>query len=263
MTIAVAYKWAPEAQEASVDAAGRVDFSRAKDKISDYDAVAIQVGRRLADATGQALVGVTVSGPQAGQPVATKAALARGLDSVLVLAEEGLDRIGPSATASLLAGLVRQLDDVSLVLAGDSSTDVGARMTATLLAGRLGWACLTDVEQLDWSGSDWSITRTQTWGVETFKVTGPAVLALSPTAAAVKAPGMKDILAAGKKPVRPVALTDLGLERPDQGETRATARLTGPSRQGVVIDVSDPDAAAAVLVAALRQSGLLVEGSQE
>ncbi|MDR1213778.1 MAG: electron transfer flavoprotein beta subunit/FixA family protein [Propionibacteriaceae bacterium] len=260
MTIAVIYKWAPDAQEASVDTAGRVDFSRAKAQISDYDAVAIQVGRQLADATGQGLVGLTVSGPAGGQPAATKAALARGLDSVLVLADDGLDRLGPSAAASLLAGLVGQLDEVGLVLAGDSSIDVGARMTPALLAGQLGWACLTDVERLDGSASQWSAQRTQPWGVETLSLTGPAVVALSPTAAPLKAPGMKDILAAGKKPVRLVGLAELGLTEPAAGQLKATAHLTGPSRQGVVIDVSDPDAAAQALVAALGQAGLLIEG---
>ena len=60
MTIAVAYKYAANPQDASVGSDGLIDWSRAKEAVSDYDPVAIQVGRQLADAAGTELVGITV-----------------------------------------------------------------------------------------------------------------------------------------------------------------------------------------------------------
>ena len=44
MTVAVAYKWAGDSQEAVVRADGSIDFGRAKAVVSDHDAVAITLG---------------------------------------------------------------------------------------------------------------------------------------------------------------------------------------------------------------------------
>ena len=52
MTVVVAYKYAANPQDASVGADGVVDWSRAKSAVSEYDPVAIQLGRNLADAVG-------------------------------------------------------------------------------------------------------------------------------------------------------------------------------------------------------------------
>ena len=48
MTIAVAYKWAADPQEAQVGEDGTVDWSRAKPGVAEYDAVAVEAARLLA-----------------------------------------------------------------------------------------------------------------------------------------------------------------------------------------------------------------------
>ena len=52
MSVVVAYKFAPNPQNASVSADGAVDWSRAKEAISEYDPVAMTVARTMADAEG-------------------------------------------------------------------------------------------------------------------------------------------------------------------------------------------------------------------
>ena len=59
MKIVVAYKWAPNPQDASVGVDGVVDWSRAKSGVSEYDPVAIELARRLAAATGGEVIGLT------------------------------------------------------------------------------------------------------------------------------------------------------------------------------------------------------------
>lgn len=58
MSVAVAYKWAGDSQEAVVTPDGSIDFSRAKAVVSEYDAVAIALGRRIADDLGTELIGL-------------------------------------------------------------------------------------------------------------------------------------------------------------------------------------------------------------
>ena len=86
----------------------------------------------------------------------------------------------------------------------------------------------------------------------------PEVLAASADAAVPHIPGMKELLAASKKPVDQLELTAL-----DVPARSAVMTVTGRARperkahKGQLIDTSDPAAAAAELVTALRAAGAL------
>ena len=95
-------------------------------------------------------------------------------------------------------------------------------------------------------------------GTQVLEISGPAVLAASTDAAVPRVPGMRDILAAGKKPVE--TLDVAGLDVPAGGTTvtvTSTSRPDLKARKGQMIDTKDPAAAAAELVTALRGAGVL------
>ena len=265
MKIAVAYKWSGDPQDATVGADGTVDLSRAKPVVSDYDAVAIAVGRKLADATGAELVGLCVGGAAAATPIATKSALARGFDRVVVATDKDLATAGSTRIAATLAALVRRVGDVSLVLTGDSSIDVGAKMVPTVLGGLLAWPTLTDVAGIALDGDAVAVSRTLAEGQQELRLHHPAVLAVATDAAQAKAPGMKDVLAAGKKPAEILPAASLDAVAVTDGEVRSAAPLAGPARKCIRIDGSDPQSAARELVLALRADGVLTgtTGAQE
>src|SRR5664279_6579354 len=143
MKIVVAYKWAPNPQDASVGVDGIVDWSRAKSGISEYDPVAIELARRLADATGGEVIGLTAGPTRVDASLARKAALSRGFDRAVIVADDALEGAGTTELAAVLAAAVRHIGEVDLVIAGDSSVDVGARMVPAVLAGQLGWPART------------------------------------------------------------------------------------------------------------------------
>src|SRR4029079_7232584 len=133
------YKWTCDPEEATVRPDGTVDWGLAKPGLSAYDPVAIEVARQLADHAGGALTGVTVGGKGVAAPLASKAALGRGLDRVVIVEDESLAGAGGSELAAVLAEVIRHIGDVDLVVTGDSSVDVAAKMVPTVLAGELGW----------------------------------------------------------------------------------------------------------------------------
>src|ERR1022692_3818710 len=139
MRIVVAYNWAPDPQEAAVGADGGVDWSRAKPGISDYDPVAVEVARRLAEATSGELIGLTAGAKGVGASIACKTALSRGLDRVVVFEDDSLKGAGTAGLAAVLAGAVRHIGDVDVVITGDSSVDVAGKMVPTVLAGQRAW----------------------------------------------------------------------------------------------------------------------------
>jgi len=80
LKIVVAYKRAPNPQDATVDAAGVVDWNRAEPGLSKYDPVAGELARCLADCTGGEVIGLTAGTRSVGASLARKAALSRGFD---------------------------------------------------------------------------------------------------------------------------------------------------------------------------------------
>lgn len=258
MKIVVAYKWAPNPQDADVRPDGSVDWSRAKSAVSEYDPVAFELARRLADATGGEVVGLTVGAASIDTPLARKAALSRGLDRLVMVADDALAGVDGTRLAAVLAAAVRAIGDVDMVLAGDSSVDVAEGQVAMTLAGELGWLGLNAVSSVTAGDGGVVVERDLPSGVATLAVTGPVVLAASSDAVVARVPGMKDILGAAKKPVELMALADLAVPAAEVAlVTLATAKPDAGARQGVVLDGADPAAAVAQLVGALRQARAL------
>jgi len=258
MKIVVAYKWTRDPEEATARPDGTVDWSRAKPGLSAYDPVAIEVARQLAAETGAELIGVTVGDKGVGTPLACKAALGRGLDRVVIVEDGSLADAGRSELAAVLAEVIRHIGDVDLVVTGDSSMDVAAKMVPTVLAGELGWPAVAEVTSVTGKAGQLRVEREVPGGAQVLEISGPAVLATSADAAAPRVPGMKDLLAAGKKPVEHLDLA--ALKVPPQNAVMTVTGRALPERKvrkGQLIDTADPAAAADELVTALRQAGAL------
>jgi len=258
MRIVVAYKWTCDPEEATVRADGTVDWSRAKPGLSTYDPVAMELARRLAEETGAELIGATVGAKGVGAPIASKAALGRGLDRVVIVEDESLREAGRSELAAVVAEAIRHIGDVDLVITGDSSVDVAAKMVPTVLAGELGWPAVAEVTAVTGQDGTLRVERAIPGGVQVLEISGPAVLAASADAAVPRVPGMKELLAAAKKPVELLDLTALKVP-PGSAVMTVTgrARPERKARKGQLINTADPAAAAAELVAALRAAGAL------
>jgi len=244
-----------------VGADGVVDWGRAKSGISEYDPVAIELARRLGEATGGEVIALT-AGPRAvDASMARKAALSRGFDRAVIVGDDVLLGAGTTELAAVLAAAVRHIGGVDVVITGDSSVDVGAKMVPAVLAGQLGWpavAEVTAVSSSDPAAGRLRVERAIAGGTQVLEITGPVVLAASTDAAVPRVPGMRDILAAGKKPVESLAVSELEVAAGGASVTvTATSRPDLKARKGQLIETADPAAAAAELVAALRADGVL------
>lgn len=259
MKIVVAYKWTCNPQDATVSSDGTIDWSRAKPAISEYDPDAIELARTLADETDAQLIGLTVGPSEVASTMARKAVLARGLDSLVVVADDTLRDQGSTEVAGVIAAAVRHIGDVDVLITGDASVDVGGRVVPALVGGFLGWPVLAEVESVAMEADLLRIQRTVPAGRQTLTARGPAVLAIAPGAAIPRVPGMKEILAGGRKPTEVVELAALEspTTTPAPFTVRSTAKPDGTGRKVRMIAESDPTAAAIELVAALRSGGAL------
>lgn len=202
MKVAVAIKVVPDDQDIQIAADGSLDFSRAHQTISVYDLNAIEAAVQLASSVGDSSVtAVTVGGPKIDDSKLKKNILARGVDNLVMALGDSAANLDAHATAAALVSLVERSGGFDIVICGDGSADNYARQVDVQLGCALGWPSVSGVVSIESKGSAFLLKRVLEDEVETVEVEAPAVVSVLPDIALPRIPGMKDILAAGKKPM--------------------------------------------------------------
>ncbi|AJC69300.1 electron transfer flavoprotein subunit alpha [Trueperella pyogenes TP8] len=253
MSVIVAYKYAGNPQDAKVNSDGVVDWARVKKSVSEYDPVAVELAKELAAEDGGEVVGISVGGADLASSLAKKNALSKGLDRALVVADDVTGEWSNTRTALALAELVKKVADAKVVFTGDASVDEGAGVMGPLLAGALGWPCLLEVLSVEVVGDGLKIRQRTESGTRTVETAGPIVLGVATDAVEVKAASMKEILAAGKKPLDTVALTDVAV-----ADVERNVRLARqPEMSARKKTIFEGEGAPAQLIDALKADGIL------
>ncbi|MFR3481753.1 MAG: putative electron transfer flavoprotein FixA [Eggerthella lenta] len=252
MNIVAAFKVVPDDQDIQVSADGTLDYSKAKNTVSAYDLNAIEAAAQLAAANeGSNVVAVTVGGADIDDSKLKKNVLARGVDELYMTADDACKGLDARATAVALAELVSKVGDFDVVLCGDGSADNYAQQVDVQLAAKLGLPVVTAATKITAKDGALEVERTLEDVVEVVEVPLPAVVSVAPDIALPRIPGMKDILAAGKKPSSVNAASDVAAAVVDVVETKAPQQA---ERKMEMLDASvdgDLEKFAAALKAAL------------
>ena len=202
MNIVAAFKVVPDDQDIQVSADGTLDYSKAKNTVSAYDLNAIEAAVQLASAHEDSkVVCVSVADAKADDSKLKKGILARGVDELVMIADDACADLDAHATAAMLARLVDGLDAADLIVCGDGSADNYAQQVDVQLADALDLPVVTAVSAVSVEGAVATCDRMLETQLQTVQVDLPAVISVVPDIALPRIPGMKDILAAGKKPM--------------------------------------------------------------
>lgn len=252
MNIAVCFKVVPDDQDIQVAADRTLDYSKAKGIVSTYDLNALEAAAQVAAAAGDSkVVAVTVGPASIDDSKLKKNVLARGADELCMIADDACAGLDAYATAEALAAALAKAGEFDLVLCGDGSADDYAQQVDVQLAARLGLPVVNAAVKIEVEGASALVERVLEDVVETVRVPLPAVVSVTPDVALPRIPGMKDILAAGKKPMN-VAVADAA-----PAPTLETVSCLAPeqaSRKLEIVDAADEGAIekiAAALKAAL------------
>ena len=252
MNIVAAFKVVPDDQDIQVSADGTLDYSKAKNTVSAYDLNAIEAAAQLAAANeGSNVVAVTVGGADIDDSKLKKNVLARGVDELYMTADDACKGLDARATAVALAELVSKVGAFDVILCGDGSADNYAQQVDVQLAAKLGLPVVTAATKITAKDGALEVERTLEDVVEVVEVPLPAVVSVAPDIALPRIPGMKDILAAGKKPSSVNAASDVAAAVVDVVETKAPQQA---ERKMEMLDASvdgDLEKFAAALKAAL------------
>ena len=240
--VVVVYKWARDPEDAAVRADGTIDWRGAKMTAGEDDPAVLEVGRAIAGAAS-AVVGLTI-----GDGDATWA-LARGVEQA-VSVPDAVTSADEASTAAILAAAIRSIGADAVVI-GDAEAYPGVAPT---IAGLLGWPVLLGVTGATAEAGRVHASRRVGAIDQSLSLPLPAILGVAAAGAEKQQPGMKEVLAARKRPVTAQAIAALGVAPRAPLEARGNrVPETGNAR----IFEGDPEAAAAGLVAALRADGVL------
>lgn len=206
MQVLAAVKIVPDDQDIQVAADGSLDFSKARPVASEYDLNALEVAAQLAAATDGSAVAITAGPASIDESKTKKNVLARGIDELYMIADDACADMDAHQTAQVLAQLIEQFPAYDLVICGDGSADMYAKQTGAQLAAVLGLPYLSSAIALEEKDGKLEAKRKIEDEIEILEVPLPAVVSVLPEAATPRICGMKDILAAGKKPMNSVTL---------------------------------------------------------
>ena len=130
--------------------------------------------------------------------------------------------------------------DFDLILFGSESTDARMSVIPAMVAERLDLAQVTFAQKVEVVGTTLTAQRVTDYGFDTLSASLPAVVSVVEKINEPRYPSFKGIMAAKKKPVDILSVTDLGLENAVVGAGAAWS---------VVADFADrPPKAAGVVV---------------
>lgn len=203
------FKWVVDEAYIKPSSSGKIDLEWAEYKLSDYDRNAIEEAVRLQETYGGSVTAVTVASSDATKGI--KDALSRGPEKAYFINDDQFENLEPSQTSAILAQVIGKLD-YDLIICGEGSSDMYSQQVGPRLAEKLSIPCIAFVKQLSIEGNRIIAERKTDDGLEVISAPLPALITVLPDINSPRVPGLKDTLAASKKPVIEIGLEDLGSE---------------------------------------------------
>ena len=250
MKIVVAVKVVADDQDIFVADDRTLDYSKAHQVISSYDKNAIEAAAQLAAAKDGTVTVISAATSKATDAKLKKDILSRGVDELIMVTDDALATADSFATAQVLKGIVEEkVSDYDLIITGDGSADFYAGQVNVQLAAALGVPTINEVTSITAEGDKVVVERTLEEEVEEIEVPFPAVVAVSPSIGEPRIPGMREILAAGKKPSTVDELAG-GVDAKIEIEEIKAPELAPRKQQ--IFEEGDIDAFAAAVAEALK-----------
>lgn len=241
MKIAVLVKVLPDDQDIVATDDGALDYSRAKNTISTYDLNAIEAAAQFAEANGADLTAIAIGPSRIDDSKTRKNILSRGPKDLCILTDDELSLADSYRTGQVIARIVEKIGDVDVIFCGDGSADFYSQQVDVQVAEALDWANINAAVAVKLDGDALVVNRMLETEKETVQVELPVVVSVLPDIALPRIASMKDILAAGKKPVVAYSLEDVdGL--PDAAIEILEIRAPEPTaRKKIVFDGSSDE----------------------
>ncbi|RKN38553.1 electron transfer flavoprotein subunit beta/FixA family protein [Streptomyces hoynatensis] len=196
-----------------------VDREAADGLLSELDEYAVEQALRIAEEAEEAEVTVLTMGPEDATDALRKA-LSMGADKAVHVEDDDLHGTDVLGTSLVLSKAVEHVG-YDLVVCGMASTDGGMGVLPALLAERLGVPQVTLLSELSVAGGKVTGRRDGDAATEHLEAALPAVVSVTDQSGEARYPSFKGIMAAKKKPLETLDLSDLDLDAGQVGQEGA------------------------------------------
>ncbi|MEZ5850547.1 MAG: electron transfer flavoprotein subunit beta/FixA family protein [Hyphomicrobiaceae bacterium] len=224
-----------------------VELANVKMSMNPFDEIAIEEAIRMKE-KGPVTEIVAVSIGPAKTQETIRTALAMGADRGIQI-ETGDEAVEPLTVAKLLKAVV-DAEKPNLVILGKQAIDDDCNQTGQMLSALLGWSQGTFASKLAFEGDTLAVTREVDGGLETIKLTMPAIITTDLRLNEPRYASLPNIMKAKKKPLDVKKPADLGVEVTSRLKVLKT---TEPAGRKAGVKVADP----ADLVAKLKDAGVI------
>ncbi|MCZ4099229.1 electron transfer flavoprotein subunit beta/FixA family protein [Streptomyces sp. So13.3] len=183
--------------------------------LSELDEYAVEQALQIADAADDAEITVLTVGPEDAKDALRKA-LSMGAHKAIHVEDDALHGTDVFGTSLVLAKAVEHAG-FDLVVCGMASTDGTMGVLPAILAERLGVPQVTQLSEV--SVADGKVTgrRDGDAASEQLEASLPAVISVTDQSGEARYPSFKGIMAAKKKPVESLDLSDLDIDEATVG----------------------------------------------
>jgi electron transfer flavoprotein beta subunit len=189
-----------------------VDLANVKMSMNPFDEIAVEEAIRLKEkGVVSEIVAVSIGVKQAQETLRT--ALAMGADrAILIVAAEDVHTdIEPLAVAKLLKAVIDE-EAPGLVICGKQAIDNDMNATGQMLGALTGWAQATFASEVVIDGGHAVVTREVDGGLQTIKVTLPAIISVDLRLNEPRYASLPNIMKAKKKQLDEKTPADYGVD---------------------------------------------------
>lgn len=224
-----------------------VDIANVKMSMNPFDEIAVEEAVRLKEKGAVTeVVAVSLGVTQCQETLRT--AMAIGADRAILV--ETTDELQPLAVAKLLKALVDK-EQPGLVILGKQAIDDDCNQTGQMLAALAGLPQATFASKVEIADGAATVTREVDGGLETLKVTLPAVVTTDLRLNEPRYVTLPNIMKAKKKPLEVLKPSDLGV---DVTPRLKTLKVSEPPKRSAGIKVPD----VATLVSKLKTEAKVI-----
>lgn len=215
-----------------------VELNNVKMSMNPFCEIAVEEAVRLKEKKiASEIIAVSIGPKQSQETIRT--ALAMGADrGIHIETEMRTDQeLQPLAVAKLLQAIVDK-ESPNLVITGKQSIDADAAQTGPMLAGLLDWSQGTFASEVVVEGESLSVTRETDAGVETIKLSLPAVVTADLRLNEPRYATLPNIMKAKKKKIEVLAADSFGI---DLSPRIQVVEVKEPAARKAGIKVADVD----------------------
>ena len=254
MNVVVSVKHIPDPNLPMEMSGDRIKREGIQGVLDPGDEFGVEAGLQIKEAAGGEVTLVSMGPPPAMEAI--RRALSMGADKGILISDDALAGADALVTAKVLAAAIKR-SEFDLVICGVESTDGYTGAMPAMVAEFLDIPMVTFVKKFEQTEGTLKVDRQTADGYHVVECPLPALVTVTAGVNEPRYASFKGIMAAKKKPVEQLSLTDLGLSADEMRVGQSIASMTAAEARKAGEVIEDDGSAAARIADFLAEAKVI------